>query len=60
MARARQTTAAVLPVIRELRAFGIVSFSGLARALTQRGRPTPGGAGSWQAVQVKRVLDRAG
>jgi hypothetical protein len=50
----------VLPVIRELRAFGIVSFSGLARALTQRGGPTPGGAGSWQAVQVKRVLDRAG
>jgi hypothetical protein len=26
----------------------------------KRGVPTPGGAGSWQAVQVQRVLDRAG
>jgi Resolvase, N terminal domain len=36
------------------------SRPGLARALTQRGVPTPGGAGRWQAVQVQRVLDRAG
>jgi DNA invertase Pin-like site-specific DNA recombinase len=43
--KARQTTAAVLPVIRDLQATGIVSLSGLARALTQRGVPTPGGTG---------------
>jgi DNA invertase Pin-like site-specific DNA recombinase len=60
VARARATATAVLPVIRELQAAGIVSFSGLARALTQRGVPTPGGAGAWQAVQVQRILDRAG
>ena len=58
-ARARQTAAALLPVIRELQAAGIVSLSGMARALTQRGVPTPGGGGRWQAVQVQRVLDRA-
>jgi DNA invertase Pin-like site-specific DNA recombinase len=58
--KARQTAAAVLPELRELQAAGIVSFSGLARALTARGVPTPGGAGRWQAVQVQRVLDRAG
>ncbi len=59
-ARARATMTAVLPAIREPQAAGIVSLSGMARALRQRGVPTPGGAGSWQAVQVKRVLDRAG
>jgi DNA invertase Pin-like site-specific DNA recombinase len=59
-ARAQQMAAAVLPVIRELQTAGIVSLSGLARALTQRGVPTPGGASRWQAVQVQRVLERAG
>jgi DNA invertase Pin-like site-specific DNA recombinase len=59
-ARAQQTAAGLLPTLRELQAAGIVSLSGLARALTQRGVPTPGGGGRWQAVQVQRVLDRAG
>jgi DNA invertase Pin-like site-specific DNA recombinase len=55
-ARARETAAAVLPVIRELQAAGITSLQGLARALTERSVPTPGGAARWQAVQVQRVL----
>jgi DNA invertase Pin-like site-specific DNA recombinase len=58
--KAQRTAAAVLPVLRELQAAGIVSLSGMARALTERGVPTPGGAGRWQAVQVQRVLDRVG
>jgi hypothetical protein len=52
-ARVRVTTA-VLPVIRELQALGIISLQGIARELTRRG------TGAWQAVQVQRVLDRAG
>jgi DNA invertase Pin-like site-specific DNA recombinase len=59
-AKAQQTAAAVLPVIRELQMAGIVTLGGIARELTQRGVPTPGGAGRWRAVQVQRVLDRVG
>ena len=53
---AREYAARVLPVIREVQAAGIASLSGIARELTQRGVPTPRGAGAWQAVQVARVL----
>ncbi len=45
------------PTIAELRAAGITSATGLARALNQRGIPTAKG-GRWQAVQVQRVLAR--
>jgi DNA invertase Pin-like site-specific DNA recombinase len=40
-AKARKIAAALLPVVDELRAAGIVSLRGLARALTRRGIPTP-------------------
>jgi DNA invertase Pin-like site-specific DNA recombinase len=43
------------PVIRELQAVGVPSLSGIAAALTERGIPTPGAQGTWQAVQVGRV-----
>jgi DNA invertase Pin-like site-specific DNA recombinase len=59
-ARTRQTAAAILPTIRELQAAGVTSLSGIARELTRRGIPTPGGAGEWQAVQVRRLMERAG
>ena len=49
---ARERAAQVLPVIREIQAAGTASLSGIARELTQRGVPTPRGAGAWQAVQV--------
>jgi hypothetical protein len=50
----------VLPAIRELQAAGVTSLRAIAAELTQRGIPTPRGTGAWQAVQVQRVLDRAG
>jgi DNA invertase Pin-like site-specific DNA recombinase len=63
-AKARQTATAILPIVRELQAAGIISLSGIARELTRRGIPTPRGADSgWHAVQVQNLLamaDRAG
>jgi DNA invertase Pin-like site-specific DNA recombinase len=46
------------PVIRELQANGVTSLAGIAAALNERGIPTPRGQGTWQAVQVGRVLAR--
>jgi hypothetical protein len=46
------------PVIRELQAAGITSLSRIAAALNERGIPTARGRGTWQAVQVSRVLSR--
>ena len=52
-ARARD----LAPVIAAIRAEGIVSATGIAKALNERGIPTPRG-GKWQAVQVQRLLGR--
>src|SRR4051795_13215080 len=57
---AQERAARVLPVVREIQAAGTAALSGIARELTQRGVPTPRGAGEWQAVQVARVLKAAG
>ena len=56
---ARERAGQVLPMIRDIQAAGTTSLSGVARELTQRGVPTPRGAGEWQAVQVQRVLRAA-
>ncbi|MCJ2021192.1 recombinase family protein [Methylobacterium sp. E-065] len=56
-ARGAEEAARYAPIIAELRAAGISSASGLARALNDRSIPTPRG-GRWQAVQVQRVLAR--
>jgi hypothetical protein len=48
----------LLPVINAIRAEGITSATGIARALNQRGIPTTRGA-RWHAVQVQRVLRKA-
>lgn len=45
-----------LPAIEEIRASGITSLHGIAKALNEQGIPTARG-GQWQAVQVKRVLE---
>jgi DNA invertase Pin-like site-specific DNA recombinase len=45
------------PVIEAIRADGITSATGIAKALNERGIPTARG-GKWQAVQVQR-LERA-
>ena len=44
--------------IEALRAQGIVSHQGLARALNDRSVPTPRGAGSWTHTTVARLLAR--
>jgi DNA invertase Pin-like site-specific DNA recombinase len=48
----------LLPVIERLRAAGITSDRGLARALNAETVPTPSGRGQWQAVTVQRLLAR--
>jgi DNA invertase Pin-like site-specific DNA recombinase len=56
--RAGALAADLLPVIEVIRAEGITSFGGIAKALNQRGIPTPRGS-RWQAVQVQRVIQAA-
>ena len=48
------------PVIAELRAAGVTSLNGIARALNARGVRTATGKSKWEAVQVRRVLARLG
>ena len=53
-------------LIEEIRAEGIASLGGIARALTERGVPSPRGIGlsgrhggvNWHPTQVRRVLAR--
>lgn len=46
----------VLPMVEAIRAEGITSLQGIAKALNERGITTARG-GQWQAVQVKRLLE---
>jgi len=55
--KASERAADLAPIIAELKGAGITSLGGIARALNERGIPTPRG-GKWQAVQVQRVLER--
>jgi DNA invertase Pin-like site-specific DNA recombinase len=57
--RAADKAADYAPVIREIQAEGTTPLSGIAALLTEMGIPTPGAQGTWQAVQVGRVLARA-
>src|SRR4051794_11222208 len=57
-ARADKRAADLLPVIAPLKAGG-ASLRQIADALTRRGIPAPRG-GTWNAVAVKRILDRQG
>jgi DNA invertase Pin-like site-specific DNA recombinase len=54
-AKAASRIADLWPVIDAIRAEGITSASGIAKALNERGIPTTRG-GRWQAVQVQRLL----
>jgi DNA invertase Pin-like site-specific DNA recombinase len=56
---ADQRASSLMPVIERLRADGVTSAQGLARALNDEGVPTVSGRGRWQAVSVLRVLNRA-
>jgi adenine/guanine phosphoribosyltransferase-like PRPP-binding protein len=55
--KAAQRAADLAPIIRTIQASGITSAAGIAKALNDKGIPTVRG-GSWQAVQVRRVLSR--
>jgi hypothetical protein len=50
--------AALAPTFAEIRASGITTLKGIARALNARNVPTPSGRKTWQAVQVRRVMAR--
>lgn len=54
--KARATAADLLPVVEQIRGEGIVSFSGIARVLTERGIPTARGFSTWRAGQVQKIL----
>lgn len=56
---ADQTARDLLVVIEDIQAAGVVSARGIARELQARQVQTPRGGSAWQAVQVRRVIDRA-
>jgi hypothetical protein len=57
-ARADERAAKVAPIIKALRAEGITSLNGIAKALNERRVPTTRGRRRWYATQVRRVLAR--
>lgn len=57
-ARVASRVSDIAPTIAELRAEGITSASGIAKALTARRIPTARGGDAWTATQVQRVLSR--
>lgn len=64
-AKVRQETAAnhavdLLPIIEAIKAEGAASLRQIATVLNERSIPTPRQKGGWSAVQVQRILDRAG
>jgi DNA invertase Pin-like site-specific DNA recombinase len=58
-AAAKARAADVLPIVDEVRASGVTSLGGIAKALSERGVPTARGGGRWTAEQVRRLLARA-
>jgi DNA invertase Pin-like site-specific DNA recombinase len=48
----------VRPIIEQIRASGVSSLRGVARALTARGVRTARGGSEWTAVQVSNILER--
>jgi len=58
-AKANARAADLLPTIKALQAAGISSVSSIAKGLNEQGITAPRG-GQWQAVQVQRVIERAG
>jgi hypothetical protein len=54
-AKATARAVDLLPVITEVRAAGIATLTGIAKALTARGMPTPRGRGAWSPATVMRL-----
>jgi DNA invertase Pin-like site-specific DNA recombinase len=59
-AKASDRAADLAPILADLRSAGVTSLAAIAKALTEKGIPTAKGGTEWQAVQVKRVMDRLG
>ncbi len=59
-ARVQARGADLAPILAQLRAEGITSATGLAKALTERAIPTASGSTTWQTVQVQRLLKQVG
>jgi hypothetical protein len=57
-ARADRTVADLAPIMKELRASGVTSLRGIAKALNERGVATVGGSDRWYHTQVGRLLAR--
>jgi len=55
-AKAQSRAGDLAPVIEQLRADGITTLNGLARALTDKRIPTARGSVNWSPAQVARVL----
>src|SRR5690242_20532338 len=56
---ALQNDARIMPIIRDIQASGITSLSGIAKALDERGIPTPLNVKGWSGEQVRRMLARS-
>ena len=57
-AKAAERAADLRPVVAEIRAAGVTTLAGIAKALAARGVPTLSGRGAWSPATVLR-LDRA-
>lgn len=57
-AKAAARAADLAPVLAEIRAAGVRTLDGVAKALTARGIPTPSGRGAWHAATVARMERR--
>jgi DNA invertase Pin-like site-specific DNA recombinase len=55
-ARAKAFANDLAPILAELRAAGVTSMNGIAKALTAQGVPTARGSSTWTAAGVSRVL----
>lgn len=56
---AASTARDLMVVIEDIRAGGVTSLKGIARELQARSIQTPRGGTTWQAVQVRRIMERA-
>lgn len=53
--KAAQRAQDLTPILDDIRASGITSMNGIAKALSERRIPTPRGGKEWSAIQVKRL-----
>ncbi|WP_409999127.1 recombinase family protein [Bradyrhizobium sp. SZCCHNPS1003] len=56
--RAAERTRDLAPIVQEIRAAGVTSLSGIARALNERRIATPRGSDLWAPARVARMLSR--